>query len=321
MYLKFWPVGGARAYGLATCNFGQLKVLMALTYVPNFTTFYHSVLWAAIDFNGRRKKNNNNKYSCKQQWGVQAGMNAHIAIATRNGTRTGDACSKEWSLNKSNGRSTDWAKLQQSGWRLTMIRVWKGTLHSISTCVNQGSQGYVVCKFQGYGSKFVQMYLQLWLVAVARVYLLATCNSGKLNIQVSLSYVQNFITFYRTVLWAATDCGNGNNEETLENVWSLSSPYGFRSTSKQIKFTGISSLNSRDTKRSSWLMNWSHLWPAPGGIDVQKWANTDTNEETLENVWSLAPSSGKWRAETSREIKWDFPLFTGLTFGLTVTKR
>ena len=177
--------------------------------------------------------------------------------------------------------------------------------------------------------------------------------------------------------------------KTLENVWSLSSPYGFRSTSKQIKFTGISSLNSRDTKRSfwlmnwsqlwrggrctrvspqwykwrdigkcvvfelpllgnekqfgstskqiqdtgisslnsrdtkrsSWLMNWSHLWPAPGGGGVQKWTNSDTNEETLENVWSLAPSSGKWRAETSREIKWDFPLFTGLTFGLTVTKR
>ena len=39
--------------------------------VQNYTTFPQSVLWAAIDLR-RKRKNNNNKYSCKQQLRGQA---------------------------------------------------------------------------------------------------------------------------------------------------------------------------------------------------------------------------------------------------------
>ena len=53
MHVQLWPIGGARAHGLATSNL--LGGLMGLSWisVPNFTTFDQGVLWAAIDSNGR----------------------------------------------------------------------------------------------------------------------------------------------------------------------------------------------------------------------------------------------------------------------------
>ena len=88
--VQLWPVGGARALEPDTQNLLWVIMGLALIYVPNFSTFYHGVLWAAIDSNGRRRKRNNNKktyknnglpsqlrslapkYSCKQRCRGQA---------------------------------------------------------------------------------------------------------------------------------------------------------------------------------------------------------------------------------------------------------
>ena len=55
MYLQLWPVGGARGVELATWSL--LKRIMGLSRrsVQNFTTFYHTVLWAAIETTYGRK--------------------------------------------------------------------------------------------------------------------------------------------------------------------------------------------------------------------------------------------------------------------------
>ena len=70
-FLKVWTNGGARELELETLNLRWLMLTLSSMSVPNFTTFLQSVLWAAIDLR-RKRKNNNNKYSCKQQLRGQA---------------------------------------------------------------------------------------------------------------------------------------------------------------------------------------------------------------------------------------------------------
>ena len=55
---------------LETQKLLQLLFITITTSVPNFIIFLCMVHRAAIDFK-RRKKNNNNKYSCKQQYGAK----------------------------------------------------------------------------------------------------------------------------------------------------------------------------------------------------------------------------------------------------------
>ena len=55
MHFKLWRVGGAREYPFWARNFLTLLMALSWIHVPNFTTFYHCVLGAAIDFNCRRK--------------------------------------------------------------------------------------------------------------------------------------------------------------------------------------------------------------------------------------------------------------------------
>ena len=54
MHVQLWPVGGTRVHGLVTSNL--LWGLMGLSWIclPNFSTFYYGVLWAAIDSHGRK---------------------------------------------------------------------------------------------------------------------------------------------------------------------------------------------------------------------------------------------------------------------------
>ncbi len=70
--LNFWTGGGAREFELETPNLEWLLLRVSSISVPNFITFPQSVLWAAIDFRRKKKKNNNaNKHNrCLRTFGA-----------------------------------------------------------------------------------------------------------------------------------------------------------------------------------------------------------------------------------------------------------
>ena len=55
IHVQLWPVGGARVLECDTWNFVNIKKGLCIMSVPNFTIFYHTVLGAALDSNGRRR--------------------------------------------------------------------------------------------------------------------------------------------------------------------------------------------------------------------------------------------------------------------------
>jgi len=47
--VQIWTAGGARGIELETPNWLWTQFRLSSISVPNFTTFYYTVLWAAID--------------------------------------------------------------------------------------------------------------------------------------------------------------------------------------------------------------------------------------------------------------------------------
>ncbi len=54
--MQIWPIGGAREFELETPNLLWLMLRLSSICVANFITFSQAVLWAAIDFQSRRRR-------------------------------------------------------------------------------------------------------------------------------------------------------------------------------------------------------------------------------------------------------------------------
>ncbi len=59
--MKLWTHGDAREIELETPNLVWLQFTVSSISVPNLTSFPQAVLWAAIDFERKKRKKQNNK--------------------------------------------------------------------------------------------------------------------------------------------------------------------------------------------------------------------------------------------------------------------
>ena len=74
MHLQLRPIVGATALEAQTQNLIKRIRRLSSFSVPNFKTFYHMVLGAAIDSNGRRTKKKSIRKSRKQRQAAKQGI-------------------------------------------------------------------------------------------------------------------------------------------------------------------------------------------------------------------------------------------------------